>query len=77
MDRISVVNFFLSYPITSKENNELREKQYQKLQQQLQEEYDSGAPEYVITSSVEECLERINEIQLREVKNYLKMYATV
>ena len=35
MDKISVVNFFLSYPKTSLENNDLKE-EIKKLQYQLQ-----------------------------------------
>lgn len=76
MDKISIVNFFLSYHITSLENNDLKE-EIKKLQQQLQEEYNSDAPRYVKTSSVEECLERINQIQEHTVDIYSKMYATV
>lgn len=75
MDKISVVNFFLSYHITSLENNDLKE-EIKKLQQQLQEEYNSDAPRYVKTSSVEEYLERINQIQEHTVDIYSKMYAS-
>lgn len=76
MNKISIVNFFLSYPKTSLENNDVKE-EIKKLQQQLQEGYSSGTPKYVETSSVEECLKRINEIQEQEAEKYLKMYATV
>lgn len=76
MDKISIVNFFLSYHIISLENNDLK-KEIKKLQKQLQEEYNSGTPRYVETSSVEECLERINQIQEHTVDIYSKMYATV
>lgn len=76
MDKISVVNFFLSYPKTSLENNDLKE-EIKKLQYQLQQEYKSGTPRYVETSSVEECLERINQIQEHTVDIYSKMYETV
>lgn len=76
MDKISIVNFFLSYHIISLENNDLK-KEIKKLQKQLQEEYNSGTPRYVETSSVEECLERINQIQEHIVDIYSKMYATV
>ena len=43
MDKISIVNFFLSYHIISLENNDLK-KEIKKLQKQLQEEYNSGTP---------------------------------
>lgn len=76
MDKISIVNFFLSYHIISLENNDLK-KEIKKLKKQLQEEYNSGTPRYVETSSVEECLERINQIQEHTVDIYSKMYATV
>ena len=76
MDKISIVNFFLSYHIISLENNDLK-KEIKKLQKQLQEEYNSGTPRYVETSSVEECLECINQIQEHTVDIYSKMYATV
>lgn len=76
MDKISIVNFFLSYHITSLENNDLK-KEIKKLQKQLQEEYNSGTPKHVETSSVEERLERINQIQEHTVDIYSKMYATV
>ena len=76
MDKISVVNFFLSYPKISLENNDLK-KEIKKLQKQLQEEYNSGTPRYVETSSVEECLERINQIQEHTVDIYSKMYVSI
>lgn len=76
MDKISIVNFFLSYHIISLENNDLK-KEIKKLQKQLQEEYNSGTPRYVETSSVEECLERINQIQEHTVDIYSKMYASI
>lgn len=76
MDKISVVNFFLSYPKTSLENNDLKE-EIEKLQQQLQEAYNSDIHEYVETSSVEERLERIDGIQEHIVDIYSKMYATL
>lgn len=76
MDKISIVNFFLSYHIISLENNDLK-KEIKKLQKQLQEEYNSGTPRYVETSSVEECLERIDGIQGHIVDIYSKMYATL
>lgn len=76
MDKISIVNFFLSYHIISLENNDLK-KEIKKLKKQLQEEYNSGTPRYVETSSVEECLERINQIQEHTVDIYSKMYETV
>ncbi len=76
MDKISIVNFFLSYHIISLENNDLK-KEIKKLQKQLQEEYNSGTPRYVETSFVEECLERINQIQEHTVDIYSKMYETV
>lgn len=76
MDKISVINFFLSYPKISWENNDLKE-EIKKLQQQLQETYNSSTHKYVETSSVEECLECINRIQERIVNSYLKMYASV
>lgn len=76
MDKISIVNFFLSYHIISLENNDLK-KEIKKLKKQLQEEYNSGTPRYVETSSVEECLERIDGIQEHIVDIYSKMYATV
>lgn len=75
MDKISIVNFFLSYHIISLENNDLK-KEIKKLKKQLQEEYNSGTPRYVETSSVEECLERINQIQEHTVDIYSKMYAS-
>lgn len=46
MDKISVINFFLSYSKTSLENNDLK-KEIEKLQQQLQEAYNSDIHEYV------------------------------
>lgn len=76
MDKISIVNFFLSYHITSLENNDLKE-EIEKLQQQLQEAYNSDIHEYVETSSVEERLERIDGIQEHIVDIYSKMYATL
>nr|DAZ43635.1 MAG TPA: Interferon-induced 35 kDa protein (IFP 35) N-terminus [Caudoviricetes sp.] len=76
MDKISVVNFFPSYPKTSLENNDLKE-EIKKLQYQLQQEYKSGIPKHVETSSVEERLERINQIQEHTVDIYSKMYETV
>ena len=76
MDKISIVNFFLSYPKTSLENNDLKE-EIEKLQQQLQEAYNSDIHEYVETSSVEERLERIDGIQEHIVDIYSKMYATL
>lgn len=76
MDKISVVNFFLSYPKTSLENNDLKE-EIKKLQYQLQQEYKSGIPKHVETSSVEERLERIDGIQEHIGDIYSKMYATV
>lgn len=76
MDKISIVNFFLSYHIISLENNDLK-KEIKKLQKQLQEEYNSGTPRYVETSSVEECLERINQIQEHTVDIYSKMYVSI
>lgn len=76
MDKISVINFFLSYSKTSLENNDLK-KEIEKLQQQLQEAYNSDIHEYVETSSVEERLERIDGIQEHIVDIYSKMYATV
>lgn len=76
MDKISVVNFFLSYPKISLENNDIK-KEIKKLQKQLQEEYNSGTPRYVETSSVEECLERINQIQEHTVDIYSKMYVSI
>lgn len=76
MDKISIVNFFLSYPDTSLGKNASKE-EIEKLQQQLQEAYNSGIHEYVETSSVGECLERINGIQEYIMNRYSKMYATV
>lgn len=76
MDKISIVNFFLSYHIISLENNDLKE-EIKKLQYQLQQEYKSGIPKHVETSSVEERLERIDGIQEHIVDIYSKMYATV
>lgn len=76
MDKISIVNFFLSYPDTSLGKNASK-KEIEKLQQQLQETYNSGIHEYVETSSVGEYLERINWIQEYTVDIYSKMYATV
>ncbi len=76
MDKISVINFFLSYSKTSLENNDLK-KEIEKLQQQLQEAYNSDIHEYVETSSVEERLERIDGIQEHIVDIYSKMYATL
>lgn len=76
MDKIFVVNFFLSYSKTSLENNDLKE-EIKKLQYQLQQEYKSGIPKHVETSSVEERLERIDGIQEHIVDIYSKMYATV
>lgn len=76
MDKISVINFFLSYSKTSLENNDLK-KEIEKLQQQLQEAYNSDIHEYVETSSVEERLERIDGIQEHIVNIYSKMYATL
>lgn len=76
MDKIFVVNFFLSYPKTSLENNDLKE-EIKKPQYQLQQEYKSGIPKHVETSSVEERLERIDGIQEHIVDIYSKMYATV
>lgn len=76
MDKISVVNFFPSYPKTSLENNNLKE-EIKKLQYQLQQEYKSDIPKHVETSSVEERLERINQIQEHTVDIYSKMYETV
>lgn len=76
MDKISVVNFFLSYPDKSLENNNMKE-EIKKLQYQLQQEYKSGIPKHVETSSVEERLERIDGIQEHIVDIYSKMYATV
>lgn len=76
MDKISVVNFFLSYPKTSLENNDLKE-EIEKLQQQLQEAYNSDIHEYVETSSVEERLERIDGIQEYTVDIYSKMYVSI
>lgn len=76
MDKIFVVNFFLSYPKTSLENNDLKE-EIKKLQYQLQQEYKYGIPKHVETSSVEERLERIDGIQEHIVDIYSKMYATV
>lgn len=76
MDKISVINFFLSYSKTLLENNDLK-KEIEKLQQQLQEAYNSDIHEYVETSSVEERLERIDGIQEHIVDIYSKMYATL
>lgn len=76
MDKISVINFFLSYSKTSLENNDLK-KEIEKLQQQLQEAYNSDIHEYVETFSVEERLERIDGIQEHIVDIYSKMYATL
>lgn len=76
MDKISVINFFLSYSKTSLKNNDLK-KEIEKLQQQLQEAYNSDIHEYVETSSVEERLERIDGIQEHIVDIYSKMYATL
>ena len=76
MDKISVVNFFLSYPDKSLENNNMKE-EIKRLQQQLHEEYNSSIHEYVETSSVEERLERIDGIQEHIVDIYSKMYATL
>ena len=76
MDKISVINFFLSYSKKSLENNDLK-KEIEKLQQQLQEAYNSDIHEYVETSSVEERLERIDGIQEHIVDIYSKMYATL
>lgn len=76
MDKISAINFFLSYSKTSLENNDLK-KEIEKLQQQLQEAYNSDIHEYVETSSVEERLERIDGIQEHIVDIYSKMYATL
>ena len=69
MDKISVVNFFLSYPKTSLENNDLKE-EIKKLQYQLQQEYKSGIPKHVETSSVEERLERIHGFYI-DIQNKL------
>lgn len=71
-----MVNFFLSYPKISLENNDLKE-EIKKLKQQLQEEHKSGIPKHVETSSVEERLERIDGIQEHIVDIYSKMYATL
>lgn len=71
-----MVNFFLSYPKISLENNDLKE-EIKKLKQQLQEEHKSGIPKHVKTSSVEERLERIDGIQGHIVDIYSKMYATL
>lgn len=76
MDKISVVNFFLSYPDKSLENNNMKE-EIKKLQYQLQQEYKSGIPKHVETSSVEERLERIDGIQEHIVDIYSNMYETV
>lgn len=76
MDKISVVNFFLSYPDKSLDNNNMKE-EIKRLQQQLHEEYNSSIHECVETSSVEERLERIDGIQEHIVDIYSKMYATV
>lgn len=76
MAKISVVDFFLSYPDKSLENNDLKE-EIKKLQYQLRQEYKSGIPKHVETSSVEERLERIDGIQEHIVDIYSKMYATV
>ena len=76
MDKISVVNFFLSYPDKSLENNNMKE-EIKRIQQQLHEEYNSSIHECVETLFVEESLERINQIQEYTVDIYSKMYATV
>lgn len=76
MDKISVVNFFLSYPDKSLENNNMKE-EIKRLQQQLHEEYNSSIHECVETLFVEESLERINQIQEYTVDIYSKMYVTV
>lgn len=71
-----MVNSFLSYPKISLKNNDSNE-EIKKLQQQLQEEHNSGVHEYIETLSVEESLERINQIQEYTVDIYSKMYETV
>lgn len=76
MDKITVVNFFLSYPDKSLENNNMKE-EIKSLQQQLHEEYNSSIHECVETLFVEESLERIDGIQEHIVDIYSKMYATV
>ena len=76
MDKISVVNFFLSYPDKSLENNNMKE-EIKRLQQQLHEEYNSGIHECVETLFVEESLERINQIQEYTVDIYSKMYVSI
>ena len=76
MDKISVVNFFLSYPDKSLENNNMKE-EIKRLQQQLHEEYNSSIHECVETLFVEESLERINQIQEYTVDIYSKMYVSI
>ena len=76
MDKISVVNFFLSYPDKSLENNNMKE-EIKMLQQQLHEEYNSSIHECVETLFVEESLERINQIQEYTVDIYSKMYVSI
>lgn len=76
MDKISVVNFFLSYPDKSLENNNMKE-EIKRLQQQLHEEYNSSIHECVETIFVEESLERINQIQEYTVDIYSKMYVSI
>lgn len=76
MDKISVVNFFLSYPDKSLENNNMKE-EIKRLQQQLNEEYNSSIHECVETLFVEESLERINQIQEYTVDIYSKMYVSI
>lgn len=76
MDKVSVVNFFLSYPDKSLENNNMKE-EIKRLQQQLHEEYNSSIHECVETLFVEESLERINQIQEYTVDIYSKMYVSI
>lgn len=76
MDKITVVNFFLSYPDKSLENNNMKE-EIKRLQQQLHEEYNSSIHECVETLFVEESLERINQIQEYTVDIYSKMYVSI